>query len=139
MTQETADSPIDRTVEISKDFKESDSAAGAMSFQGVCGYHTYWKGDEPGDIRYATQTALHVALDEALEELWVDPDMVEREHGEFSPETAAKELELQLEEFFRIRVGDAGWERRFVDAFEDALREMKKTSERQANRSLDEY
>jgi len=115
-------SPVDRTIEIDRDFKEAGGGPGGMSFSGTCGYHTYFKGDGPDDIRYATQTALHAAFDNAFQELWIGGDLVEDNHGEFKPETAAKELELQLQDFFRVDPEFDHWAKVLIEEFEDNLR-----------------
>lgn len=117
------DNPIDRTLEIAEDFRQADSGAGSMSFSGLCGYHNYFKGDDPGDVRYATETALHAAFDEAFQELWIGGDLVADNHGEFTPETAAKELELQLQDFFRVDPEFDHWAKVLIEEFENNLRE----------------
>lgn len=125
---EKQESPIDRTIAISNDFKEAESGAGSMSFSGLCGFHTFFKGDEPGDVRYGMDTAFHAAIDKAFQDMWLDAEVIEEEHGEFTPETAARELEMQLEEFHHVSTNH-GWARRLIDEFEDTLRNYEKQSE----------
>lgn len=120
------ESPIDKTLKISEEVREADSGPGSMSFQGVCGYHTYFVPDDETGIKYATDTALHAAFDKAFQELWIGPDIVEENQGEFSPEAAARELELQLEDLFRIDTEFDRWAQTLVDEFEQSLREYQR-------------
>lgn len=48
-------------------------------------------------------TALHIAFEKTIEELWLDSEIVEDNHGDVTPATVAEEAELQLEEFIGHR------------------------------------
>lgn len=47
----------------------------------------------------ASEVNIHRALMEVTEELWLDDDIVEDNHGEVTPQTVAAELSHQIEEF----------------------------------------
>jgi len=118
-------SPIDKTIKINEELRAGSSLA-SMSFSGVCGYHSYFIPDEDGGVRYATETALHAAFDEAFQELWVGPTAVEGNHGEFTPEAAAEELAMQLEHFYRINPEREHWANTLIEKFEKNLREYER-------------
>lgn len=108
--------PIEETQSINRRF-QVENTPGGMSFYGTAGFHSYFRHD--AGIDYALHAALHAAIDKGLDELMLEPTMIEEEHGEVTPVTVAKELELQLNEFYNIPTGS--W---FSESLRDALKEV---------------
>lgn len=115
---------IDKVQELADEF-ERESDLGARMMNGTAGYHTFFRRAD--GIDYAHETALHIALDEALMEVHVDPDMAVEFHGEFAPDTAAKMLGNQLEDFLGIPAASPFYQRlvgeyeRVLEDFEEKL------------------
>lgn len=66
-----------------------------MSCYGTVGYHSFYANNEGPAI--GARTALHIALDELLEEMFIDGDHIEERRGEVTPETVAAELDAEFE------------------------------------------
>lgn len=89
---------------------------GGMALTGRVGYHAYYDNDNPLD---GTNVAMHKALDEVLEMVYLDQEIIEECHGEVTPETMAAELAAE----FETSVGH-DFKGAFIDGFERALREQ---------------
>lgn len=107
--------PQDILQEASEEFQEHD--LGAMTLYGKMGLHTLYAHDAQ-DFEAAFETAFLKALSETFEDLWVEADIVEEQHGEVTPETVATETVDQIHELTGVRFD--GWAR---EQFEETLAE----------------
>lgn len=108
----------DRLKEITDEIRERDQL-GEVAYWGDIGFHTFYNPSRADHV-VGTMTALHIAFEETVEELWLDPDIVEDNHGEVTPETVAHETELQIEDF----IGRRRFVDRFVENVESVLSEF---------------
>lgn len=109
-------SVVSKTVDVSEEFQSMN--AGGVQFAGIAGYHTYF--DHSEGLEFALKTALHAALDEALEEVWLDADVIEDQHGELTPETAEDFLRNTLADYYDLPRGHQ-LNRRLGEAFSERL------------------
>ena len=96
---ETEDEPafLDTLLESNGEFQDGDFDMAV--FTGPVGYHRYYSNDAAeDDLSVAYEAALHKAVDEAFEMLWLDEDTILEYHDEVTPETIA--------ETFRRQAGD---------------------------------
>jgi len=114
MTQDEY-SVTDEIVELNDRF-QNNATYGGVSVNGIAGYHSLFNHDD--GIGHAAPTALHAALDDVLVEIMLDPELIEQNHGEVTPETMAEELRLQLDDLTMMgpRFAD-----RLCDRFEEEL------------------
>jgi hypothetical protein len=113
--EETQYSVIDEVEQLNEQF-QSEASYGGVSLNGIAGFHSLFNHD--AGINFAGHTALHAALDEVLMEVALDPDIVEQNHGEVTPEAMAEDLQEQLTQFTQI---GAPFARRLTSEFESKL------------------
>lgn len=137
---ESFEPAIDLLQESAAEFTERDHGLHAMTLSGPIGFHAYYSSHPDDPLTGASTAALHAAFESVTEELWIDDETVEREHGEVTPETIATETRLQLEEF-------VGLSPYVSDRLEEEMLDFLRTEERQRDRlrtenehrTLDEY
>jgi hypothetical protein len=103
-----------------EDFQQTDLVG--MTLRGPVGYHALYSWDSD-DLTTPLEVALHIALDEVLEEIWVEDDIVEHNQGDVTPETVAQEYANQIEQMTGIRM-DAWADEMFRDELSSALRKL---------------
>lgn len=107
--------PIEARLEsISEEIRERNNL-GEAALWGDLGYHTFFNPSR-SDYGIGTTTAMHVAFEQTVEELFLDADIVEDNHGEVTPETVAAEAENQLDSF----IGQF----RFFELYAENLRDV---------------
>jgi DNA-binding PadR family transcriptional regulator len=90
--------PIDvRLEQITDELREKDQL-GELMLAGDVGFHTFYD-PKHADYGIGTTTALHLAFEETIEEVWLDPQAVYDTHGRVTPETVAAEAETQIDHF----------------------------------------
>jgi hypothetical protein len=99
MSAENDDEPgfYDLTKQANDRFKEEYDDAEAI-FEGTIGFHAFFNADDDDPTR-GIHTAIYQGLFNEFQEVSVDADTVEINHGEVTPETARAELINQLHEF----------------------------------------
>jgi|GEM_PF-6480091 len=64
--------------------------------EGDIGFHTFFAADADDPTR-GVETAIHQAVNDTFEELFIDAEGVEISHGEVTPESVAEEVLAQIE------------------------------------------
>lgn len=112
--------PIEERLKAaSEELRERDSL-GEAAWWGDLGYHTFFNPSRT-DYGIGMQTAMTVAFQETVEELWLEADIVEDNQGEVTPETVAAEAEHQLEEF----IGQFRFFELYAEILEEVLRDAR--------------
>lgn len=105
--------PSDAVVEVAEEFQ--DRKLSGMAIAGRCGFHTLYKWDSD-DPTVALDTALHMALEEYLDQIWIEADEIEAHYGEATAETVAEETCKQIEDMTGLFGGP--WA---AESFEETL------------------
>lgn len=82
-----------------------------VMLEGELGYHIFSDNDVDSPLA-GFQKQLHVAFDQAIQELWVDEDIVRDYHGEVTPQTICATIEDQMDDF----MGHGGLDEAFLAA-----------------------
>lgn len=78
---------------------------------GKLGYHIFADNEADSEL-VGFRKQLHIAFDEAIQELWVDEDIVRDYHGEVTPQTICATVEDQMDDF----MGHGGLDEAFLAA-----------------------
>lgn len=117
MSEDDYEYPPDVLADLTDQMRERDDL-GEMTFIGDVGFHTFFNPNRCS-FQIGPTTALHMAFEETIEELWLDDDIVRDNQGEVTPETIADEARLQMENF----IGQLHFFDRFTQNLEDVIRE----------------
>jgi hypothetical protein len=79
--------------------------------QGRLGYHIFADNDADSALS-AFQKQMHIAFDQAIQELFVDEDIVRDYHAEVTPQTICATVEDQMDDFY----GHGGLDEAFLHA-----------------------
>jgi len=83
----------------------------SVMLSGELGFHIFAENDAEGPMA-EFQKRMHLALDEAMQEVFIDESIVRDYHGEVTGKTVCATVEDQIEDF----LGHGGLDRAFLQA-----------------------
>lgn len=100
----------DTLMEINEDIT-SDGLDEVM-LEGKIGFHIFSDNDSDSPAA-GLQREMHAAFDQAIQQVFLDEDLIEEQYGEVTPQTVCAALEDQLQDF----MGHGGLQEEFLAHF----------------------